>query len=467
MAIRSPAEILLFITAVFAGVSMLVGINAINSAPAFMLNYNQYAAQDENAVPVNTSFWKNILTIYTVVTLVTQTILQPTNLTRWLCCFSLQFRLQVASVFMTVEMLMIVLMPRTGVSEGGAIAGLVIAALLGAVGRAYFENTGFGMFGTCPPRFIGGVLIGVALSGAWVSVLQLILLGSMSDNYDDVLTQSAIYFSIAIAIILIAAVLVFSLLWNSEAQKYIAEFSSKRSAWRNIYRRVPDDKLATLQTYRDVEEEPVKEEVVEGGDGSPKKSVVETVTGEREAEETTEETGLLTTGELIQTVRLWPVIQRIWPMMLSCLLTYGITYIIYPGILIAVDHDDAWYQTIVMAVYNGGILLGCIIAMFKKLWIPRKGVLIAAICRIIFIPLLLLCATGVIKPNTKAAAYVITVIFSLTHGYLATLSMVYAPKTPTLVNDGERALAGQATDVCLLLGCSVFSLLQLAIVLPL
>lgn len=83
----------------------------------------------------------------------------------------------------------------------------------------------------------------------------------------------------------------------------------------------------------------------------------------------------------------------------------------------------------------------------------------------VFIPLLILCAKGIIP--TQAAGYVLTAILAITNGFFGTLTMVYTPLTPGLTTDGERALAGQCTGVCLLIGCSVGVLLQLAVVLAL
>lgn len=172
----------------------------------------------------------------------------------------------------------------------------------------------------------------------------------------------------------------------------------------------------------------------------------------------------LTTSELLQGVRLWPVIKRIYPMMLSCLLTFFVTYLIYPGILLVVDAEDGWYTTLIMAVYNFGDLIGRVSSMWKCLWPSRTVIVIGAVSRLAFIPLLVLCAVGKIPGH--APAYAFTAVFAISNGFFGTLSMVYATETPSLKTDGERAIAGQAVGVCLLLGCSLGSLIQLAEVLP-
>uniref|UniRef100_A0A0A9Y2G4 Equilibrative nucleoside transporter 4 n=1 Tax=Lygus hesperus TaxID=30085 RepID=A0A0A9Y2G4_LYGHE len=118
-----------------------------------------------------------------------------------------------------------------------------------------------------------------------------------------------------------------------------------------------------------------------------------------------------------------------------------------------------------MAVYNFGDLFGRILSMVKAFWPSRRVVVIGSCVRVIFIPILILCAKGIIP--TQMAGYVLTAILALTNGYFGTLTMVYTPLSSGLITDGERALAGQCTGVCLLIGCSIGVLLQLAVVLVL
>lgn len=100
LGMHSVSEFLLFVTAIFVGVSMIMGVNAVNSAPSFMLDYYKYLHNDPNATPKHPTFWAKVLTFYTVVTQVTQSILEPTNLTQFFCRFSLLFRLEASSLLM-------------------------------------------------------------------------------------------------------------------------------------------------------------------------------------------------------------------------------------------------------------------------------------------------------------------------------------------------------------------------------
>jgi solute carrier family 29 (equilibrative nucleoside transporter), member 1/2/3 len=489
------SDCFVFVTSVLVGISMIMGLNTVNSAPSFMLNYFQYIDRDPNAVAKNPHFWVNVLTFYTVVTQVTQTLMEPTNLTRFFQRFSLIFRLEAATVLMLVELLVVVIMPHTCRSETGAMAGLMVAGFVGGVGRAYFENTCYALFAPFPPKYLTGVMIGVPTSGVIVSVLQIILLAAMNDSYDSVLTESIIYFAVSLGIIFVAGMCVVQLLFNSFARRYVAEFRSERSAFANIYTNVEEEPRAlkaihatdghTRPDYEGktnkeggdavddaaglddgVSNEPAIGEVQLESETSNKEKKVEGGTDSEEGEPEVLQGVLgVTSAEMLQEVKLWPIVTKIWPMMLSCFMTFTVTYLMYPGVMIAVDSASAWYTTLIMAVYNFGDLFGRLMSMWKRLWIPRKAVLISAFVRIIFIPLLVLCARRVI--HSQAAAYVFTILMGVSNGFIGTLTMVYSPEMPGLSSDAERASAGQLTGVCLLMGCSVGSLLQLAIVLGL
>ncbi|KAL7700319.1 nucleobase transporter (NT4) [Lotmaria passim] len=487
------SDFFVFVTSVLVGISMIMGLNAVNSAPSFMLNYFQYIDRDENAVATHPHFWTNVLTFYTVVTQVTQTLMEPTNLTRFFQRFSLVFRLEAATVLMLVELLMVVIMPHTCRSESGAMAGLIVAGFIGGVGRAYFENTSYALYGPFPSKYLTGVMIGVPTSGVIVSILQIILLAAMNDSYSSILTESIIYFAVSLGIIFVAGLCVMLLLFNSFARRYVAEFRSERSAWANIYTNVSEEPRA-LEVARamdsahpDDAENASKstsaadgaENLADGIENEPaigevqlrnepanagKKLEGGTDSEDGDAEALQAVTGV-TSAELLQEVRLWPIVKKIWPMMVACFMTFTVTYLMYPGVMIAVDSDSAWFTTLVMAVYNFTDLFGRLLSMWKRLWPPRKYIFIGSLVRIIFIPLLVLCAKHVIP--SQAAAYVFTALMGVSNGFIGTLSMVYSPETPGLSNDAERASAGQLTGVCLLMGCSVGSLLQLAIVLGL
>ncbi|ORC88557.1 nucleoside transporter-like [Trypanosoma theileri] len=442
-----------FITSLVMGVTMVMGVSAVTSAPSYMLNYYKYVLGDEDAEPKHEKFWQTVLTFYVVVTMVTQTIFEPVNLTTFCCRFSLGFRISASCALMLIELLVILLVPVfPNVSETGAIVALMMMAFVGGVGRAFYENTGYALFGPCPPIMTSGFVIGAAISGLFTSILEIIIKASMSEEYESVKIQSYIYFSIAIAVIVLTVIMYFILSKNSFAKKYVAEFRSKRGFCANIYRK--SKKTVTP----DANEDEIEDYVGNGVTNEEHSAAGVVQTKEEEVEE-------LTTAELIQSVKLWPVIKKIYAMQFSCFFTYFTSYLLFPGVMLAVDYDDAWYGTIVMAIFNAADLTGRLMCLIKCLWPPRRWVVIGTLLRLLLYPLMILCATHHIP--THAAAYVLTALAGITNGYFATISITYAPESEGINTNGERALAGQATGVCLLFGVSTGSLLQLAVMLKL
>lgn len=477
---ESCSELSLFITAIVAGATMVIGVTAVNSAPSFMLEYYKYVARDPNAVAEHPTFWTNVLTYYTVVTLVAQCCHEPTNLTQLFCSFSIFFRLQACTLLLLIEMLVILLLPHTGASENGAIAALMIVAYLGGLGRGYYENTCYCMLGPCPSKMLSGLLVGSAFSGVIVSAVQIALLALMPSTFKGIITQSIIYFCFSIVVIASASLLLITLLYNSYAKKYIVEFRSQRSVWENIYRPPPSSYKGKDAYLEDIASASSKFII----DGCPKGAVddelqsktpveMEKAIAKREeellakvpwSEDDKEDDGpIITTSELLQKVKLLPVMRKVWGMMLTCLFTFGLTYLLYPGILIAVDKSDNWFTTLIMAVYNLADFCGRTLTFLPVIHPPRPFITIGSILRIILVPLLFLCATHYIP--SQSAAYVFTFILGVSNGFIGTLSMVYTSETPGL-KTAECSLASQATGVMLLLGCSLGSLIQIGEVIP-
>ncbi|RNF09943.1 nucleoside transporter [Trypanosoma conorhini] len=445
--INSYSEAWTFLTSIVMGITMVMGVSAVTSAPSYMTDYYKYVANDPNAKPGNAKFWRTVLTFYLVVTMVTQTVFEPVNLTTFCCRLSLKFRLYASCVLMLLELLVLLLIPvSSSTSENAAIAALMIMAFVGGFARAFYENTGYALFGPFPSIMIGAFVIGAAVSGLVMSVLQITIKASMADDYYSVRKQAFIYFSIAIGIIVVTMIMLWSLSKNSFSRRHVAELRSKRGFFANIYRKRKEAPEPTTGSVEVLEEEAKQDE----GDASA--SPAESVEGP-------------TTAELLQTVKLWPIIKKIYPMQFSCFYAYFLSFLLFPGVMLAMDEEDPWYGTIVVAVFNAADLVGRLLCLIKACWVPRRWVVIGALVRTLLVPILVLCAKRYIP--TFAAAYTVSGVLGMTNGYLATISVSYTPDTEGLNSDGERALAGQATGVCLLFGVSTGSLLQLAIVLAL
>ncbi|CCW68332.1 unnamed protein product [Phytomonas sp. Hart1] len=466
------SELVLFFTSIVSGMVILLGLNAVNATPPFMLEYYKYIKHDEHAVSDYPNFWRNVLTYYCIVTEVTQAVLQPVNLLPFFRRFSYLFRLELGCMISMMELLITLLMPHIGASESGAVVGILMAAFVGGLGRAIFENTVFALFGTCPPKIIIGAMIGVPASGVLMSVLQIILIGCMPSNFKSVFKQSIIYFSIGIGLITVSVLLLILLFFNKFAKGFIPELRSTRSAWRNIYRPL---KLSEELPQNDPSKISLKNEhgsTHEAGNdatSSPQLDIFATTDSEPKKQSSSPQDdtnidpeGLIST-ELLQRVRLWDVIKKIYTMQIACFLNFFVTLLIFPGVFLKINFTDIWYTTLVIAIFNFTDFISRGVLIWKKLRISRKMVLILSIARIALIPLVILCGMHIIPG--KMPGYILSGILGISNGYVGTLSMMYAPTSPGLRGNGDHAMAAQACDGALMLGCSLGALSQLGVVL--
>ncbi|KAK7195215.1 nucleobase transporter [Novymonas esmeraldas] len=489
----SWSEVYVYATCVFLGISMLMPLNALTSAPAYMIDYYKYATGDPDAKPNSPVFWNNILTFYNLASVVTQAIVGPTVLTPWARKLSLSFRFFMALSLMMVELLVILVIPAGHVSQVGAMVAFFIVSIAAGMGKSYLEATCYALVGTMPPKFMSAIMFGCGFSGVISSVLQCIIKASMEDSYVAVLHQAYIYFSLALAFMAVAVTMALSLRFNAFAQEHVGEFRAikraKDEAKGIAYaaetneaelrvvavgrdERQPfsnDQPTATgEEVYGAVVEEDKAQKAQRKADGaehtdSPSEGDEVQAVGHDASSDSNVDDRNLTTSEQMQRTRAWPVMKFIWPVMLACFSNFFVSLLILPSLIIPVDRTDKWFATVAILLYNCGDATGRLSSSLRFLWPSRKVLLICIGCRLIFIPLTFLCIFKYIPGH--APPYVFFGLLGLTNGFFGATSMVLGPIDPRLRTDGQRVMAGQLMGVSLLAGASVSALLALLIVL--
>ncbi|CAC9466433.1 purine nucleobase transporter (NT3) [Leishmania donovani] len=491
----SLAELYVYATCVLLGVSMLMPLNALASAPAYMLDYYKYATRDPNAKPNSPIFWNNILTFYNVASVVTQALVGPTVLTPWARKLSLSFRFFMALTLMMVEVFVILVIPAGGVSQVGAMVAFFIVTIAAGVGKSYLEATCYALVGTMPPKFMSAIMFGCGFSGVISSTLQCIIKASMEDTYDSVLRQAYLYFSLALGFMGVALAMALSLRFNSYAQEHVGEFRAIKRAndaakgldVEETNKAAQEELNATLSSsnqrqpfttnpaakgneiYGDlVDEEADKaRRKAEGAGGSDELSECDEVrVVGRQAGDTYSDSNAddrnLTTSEQLQRTRAWPVVKFIWPLMVACFCNFFVSLLILPSLMIPVDRADRWFATIAILLYNCGDATGRWLSSVKFLWPSHLVLFIGVGCRFIFIPLTFLCIFKYIPGHP--APYVFFALLGLTNGFFGAISMVFGPIDARLRTEGQRVMAGQLMGVALLAGASLSAMLAMAIV---
>lgn len=127
------------------------------------------------------------------------------------------------------------------------------------------------------------------------------------------------------------------------------------------------------------------------------------------------------------------------------------------------DISPDWRSIIVVGVFNVVDWVGRSLPKFKfinqrKCLTEPKLLFIYSMCRLVFIPLIVVPAVGIF--TSTAYTVIMVVIFAITNGFISSMAMM---KGPFLVdNDVERQIGGSLMTVMLNLGLTIGSCLNLA-----
>lgn len=457
-----------YVTSVGLGMSMLFSFNSFISAPDYVQKYYQYAANDPTAVPEYPNFWKNAESYISVANMIPNLICQVFVFTTLVRRISMQTKLLAAMTVIVFAMILIPVMPAFSVSELVAAATMMVASGLAGAATAFFQSTAFALIACCPAKHMGGVLFGIGLSGTTTCILQIITKAAMDGGYNDKQTQSRVYFGVAIAFVVASLVSVVLLKKNRYAQRYVVEYRDANyiddgfgvgsgdftpPAAAGLDQQSSAQSLATQQQEEDSVTSPVTIEEV-----SESAALIKQSPSLRVAEEH----GGATEYAAQDSVHILPVVKQIWPMMFSCCLTFFITLTVFPGVGVAINSSDAWFGVIIIFLFNFGDTIGRFGSNLPKIWIPRRYVPVAAMCRIVIIPLFFFCITPDWIPG-NVFPMCLMFVTGVSNGFIGSMALVYGPQTAALRSDGERALAGNSMSMALLGGCSAGSLLALLI----
>ncbi|RHW67793.1 nucleobase/nucleoside transporter 8.1 [Trypanosoma brucei equiperdum] len=425
----SAGEVYMYATCILLGITLLMPLCVLVSAPRFMVDYYKYVSGKEDAEPNLPFFWKNIFTFYNVVSLASQVIAGPTVLTRAARRLSLSVRFALSITLMMSEVFVVLMMPVIKVPQTVAIVLLCLVTIFAGIGKSYHEATCYVLVASMPSKFMSAVMFGVSLCGVITSTLQCIIKASMEDTYESVLTQSYIYFSLGLLIMAGTLAMALCLRYNSYAQEHVAEYRMLKLQEQGVDAESQND-----------ENEPVAE-----GKGE----------GEGKSE------GAMTTAEQLTATAVMPVARIIRMMLVTVFCGFFLTLFIFPSLIIPIDRDHNWFATIAILLYNCGDAIGRFSTSFKCVWPPRRALLYATFARFIFVLPFMLCIYQYIPGHV--GPYIFSFLLGLTN-CVGAMSMVYGPITPGLETAGQKLMAGQLMGISLLSGIAAASVLAMIVV---
>nr|KAG5696108.1 hypothetical protein BaRGS_020509 [Batillaria attramentaria] len=151
------------------------------------------------------------------------------------------------------------------------------------------------------------------------------------------------------------------------------------------------------------------------------------------------------------------VSRSVWPYMLSIGLAYFVTLCLFPGIESEVVSCrlGTWMPVMMMAAFNVSDVIGKILASIPNEW-SRARLVLCTFCRILLVPLLMLCATPRTHPVIPGEAWpiVLSLILGLSNGYFGSVPIILAPSH---VPDEQREICGNIMTLSYSLGLTTGS----------
>lgn len=454
-AFESRDDLLAYLTSTGLGMSMLFSFNSFISAPDYVQHYYRYAANNEHAEPQFKSFWHNAESYISVSNMIPNLLFQLFVFTKVVRRIPMQRKLLVSMTLIIFSMLLIPVMPAFSIDETGAAFTMLFASALAGAATAFFQSTCFALVAAFPAKHMGGMLFGIGLSGTTTCLIQIITKAAMSGGYQDTQNQSRVFFGVAVAWMFISFGSLLALKRNPYAQRFIAEYREEAEAATSA-----EAGSSSLGTHHGGSKGTEADALITNQHPHP--DYIESATEKSAAANENGDNGGVTEFEAHDAVEILPVVKQIWPMMFSCTLTFFITLTVFPGVGVAVNPNDDWFGVIIVFLFNFGDTIGRFGSNLPKIWLPRRLVPIAATCRLIVVPLFIICITPRWIPG-NVFPMILMFLTGVSNGFIGSMSLVYGPQTPALKSDGERALAGNSMSLALLGGCSSGSLLALLV----
>jgi solute carrier family 29 (equilibrative nucleoside transporter) protein 4 len=148
----------------------------------------------------------------------------------------------------------------------------------------------------------------------------------------------------------------------------------------------------------------------------------------------------------------YQVAKNVWPYMISISLAYFVTLCLFPGIESEIISCNlhSWMPVILISIFNLMDFAGKIISSIPYDW-PCGRMVLCTLCRIIIVPLVMLCAAPRSEPFFSAEGWsiILSGILGLTNGYFGSIPMILAPSK---VPDEQKELTGNIMTLSYSLG---------------
>lgn len=139
------------------------------------------------------------------------------------------------------------------------------------------------------------------------------------------------------------------------------------------------------------------------------------------------------------------VIVQIWLLIGAIFINYFVTLLLFPGLLLKVQNCmlGSWTPVFLVAIFNYVDFVAKWLALLPVMWSPKQ-LLVGSSCRILLIPLVILCVSPspshpILGSNVVLWAGLFTFLLALSNGYFGSLPLIIVSAHVKVKNNRELA----------------------------
>ena len=446
---------LVLATSFLIGISTLLPYNAFLSAPDFLQHYYEMITgvggsnSGEETLQYE-SWWKIMPTLAALLGVFPNLLVQLLLL---LPCGQriVMYKRFCTSILIMTACLVIVLLPcfvgGSSVTEASALVILLFSITVCGAATGLIQATIFSFTAELPPIYTGAAMTGMALSGLITSMLRII---SKASNAGAPLVDAVIYFGVAISILVLTFFCIQFFLKKNPYALHHTHILSGETATRLHSRR----RRESIYYYRNRNR----------NSRSQNQTTVEISSEGYNESNNSNQSG---DGQNVAGQNTWQVLLRTRYFLVCMFGIFVTTFIVFPGVAIEVQPENDWYAILVVTVFNAGDVLGRFGSSSSDkaiLLVAEQYLLGMTLLRfVVFMPLLIILASGVINENISLLAISLSICFLLgiTNGTVGTSCAIHAPKKEETRRN--KNIAGNAISCSLLGGCTAGALVAIGI----
>jgi len=448
---------LVLATSFLIGISTLLPYNAFLSAPDFLQQYYDIVSGDgdsssgEEALQYE-NWWKTMPTFSALLGVFPNLLVQLLLLLPCGQRIVMYTRFCTSILIMTACLVIVLLLCFVGgssITEASALVILLLSITVCGAATGLIQATIFSFTAELPPVYTGTAMTGMALSGLITSILRII---SKASNSDAPLVDAVIYFGFAVSILVLTLFCIwFFLKKNPYALNHTHILSGETSIRLHSRRR-----RESIYYYRNRNQ---------NGCDSQNQTTPEIDT--ERGNESTNNSSQTGAGQNASGHNTRQVLLRTRYFLLCMFGIFATTFIVFPGVTIEIQPENDWYAILVVTFFNAGDVLGRFGSSCSDkaiLLVAEQYLLRMTLLRfLVFVPLLIVLASGVINDDVSLLEVSLTICFLLgiTNGAVGTSCAIHAPKNEETRRN--KNIAGNAISCSLLGGCTIGALVAIGI----